>query len=70
MTDRYDYLTVALDRDIREDDAEALIQAIAMLRGVLRVEPHVVDGTGWTAKERALAEIRERISKVIWPGLA
>jgi hypothetical protein len=25
MTDRYNYLTVALEKDIRTDDAEALI---------------------------------------------
>jgi hypothetical protein len=47
MTDRYNYLTVALETDIRSDDAEALIAAIRMLRGVLKVEPNVTDPNDW-----------------------
>jgi hypothetical protein len=39
MTDRYHALTVVLDREIRTDDAEDIINAIKQLR-------HVVDVTG------------------------
>ena len=34
MTDRLNALTVSLDRDIREDDAEVIINAIKAIRGV------------------------------------
>ena len=34
MTDRLNALTVSLDRDIRDDDAEVIINAIKAIRGV------------------------------------
>lgn len=43
MTDRYDYLIVALEKNTDEDDASSLIEAIKMLRGVLSVHGHVAD---------------------------
>ena len=52
MTDRYSSLTVVLERDIRDDDAEPLIAAIRQLRGVLRVVPKVADA-GEVARQRA-----------------
>lgn len=67
MTDRYNYLTVALEMDTRSDDAEALIKAISMMRGVLKVTPHVVDGTDWTAVERARREFGEKLWEIIYP---
>ena len=39
MTDRHAGYVVALDRDIREDDAEAIISAISMIKGVMAVQP-------------------------------
>jgi hypothetical protein len=44
MTDRHTGYLVTLDKDIREDDAEQLIAAIEMLRGVLNVTPVVSGG--------------------------
>jgi len=41
MTDRYNALVVVLDRDIREDDAEHLINAIKMIKGVVDVTGNV-----------------------------
>lgn len=61
MTDRYHALTVILDKEIRSDDAENLISAIKMIRGVLDVNPHVSDITTHMAEERAKFEIRERL---------
>jgi len=43
MTDRFHTLTVTLEREIRDDDAEALIKAIMQLRGVLDVQGEVAD---------------------------
>jgi hypothetical protein len=61
MTDRYNYLTVILEDDIRSDDAEPLIKAIGMLRGVLAVQPHVANASDRTAQERARHELREEL---------
>jgi len=65
MTDRINYLTVALERDIRDDDVEPLITAIKMLRGVRAVKANVADGTGWTAEAR----VRAALQKKLWDTL-
>ncbi len=39
MTDRYAGFVVVLDEDVREDDAQATINAIRQIKGVLGVEP-------------------------------
>jgi len=38
MSDRYNYLTVALEQDMRDDDVEILINAVKMLQCVLDVK--------------------------------
>jgi hypothetical protein len=67
MTDRFSYITVALERDIREDDAEALLNAIRMMRGVLAVEPQITTPEVWTATERAKRELEQKIWEVLYP---
>lgn len=61
MTDRYNYLIVALEQDIRSDDAENLILCIQTLKGVLAVTPNVVDGTGWTAEARVRLDVQRKL---------
>lgn len=39
MTDRIKGFAVTLEKDIREDDAEIVISAILLLRGVAAVQP-------------------------------
>lgn len=65
MSDRYFALTVALDKDMKDEDAEAIIEAIRMIRGVLSVEPHVADIVNWTATERARSHLIGRILEVL-----
>lgn len=67
MTDRFNSLTVVLERDIREDDAEALINAINQLRGVLSVSGNVSDVTSHIAEERAKREIGDKLWSVLYP---
>jgi hypothetical protein len=61
MTDRYHSLIVVLEKDIRDDDAEELIKAIKMLRGVLAVDPEVVDPTTHMAEARARIDIQQKL---------
>ena len=66
MTDRYNMLTVVLAKDIREDDAAALINAIRMLKGVLAVEPHVADPQDFLAELRAREHLRAKLHWVLF----
>lgn len=43
MTDRYSGFVVSLEKDIREDDAQATIAAIQQIKGVIGVQPVVGD---------------------------
>lgn len=68
MTDRFNALTVVLEKDIREDDAQALIAAISQLRGVATVTGNVVDNlTASVERTRARIEIGEALWKVLHP---
>ena len=50
MTDRFCALTVSLERDIRDDNAQGIIDAIKQLRGVLSVEGNVANSELWVAE--------------------
>ena len=69
MTDRINGFAVVLEKDLREDDAEALIQAVLQLRGVQTVIPNVAqpDFAGTRARqqlaEKMLALIREECAR-------
>jgi hypothetical protein len=65
MTDRLDTLTVALETDMREDDAQALISAIQQLRGVLKVEGNVTDPAAWLS----YARVRRELTDKLWGAL-
>ena len=65
MTDRYASVLVTLEHDMREDDAEQLLAAIRMLRGVLDVTPAVSDSHLWVAENRA----RQRLIQQLWEVL-
>lgn len=67
MTDRFNSLFVVLTKDIREDDAETLINAIKMIKGVLSVTPRVADPSDQIAYERARVEIAEKMWAVLLP---
>ncbi len=67
MTDRYHSLTVILEKDMRDDDAERMIEAIQMIKGVLDVKPVISDPTSWMAEERARRELGEKLWNVLYP---
>jgi hypothetical protein len=67
MTDRYAAFTVTLDQDIREDDAQAIINAIKMVKHVRSVTPHVANWEFHTAVERVRFEIWDKVREAIYP---
>ena len=67
MTDRYHGLVVVLDKDMRTDDAEPLMQAIRQMRGVLSVGGEVADLTTHTAYMRAKRELESKLWEVLYP---
>jgi hypothetical protein len=70
MTDRIQNLTVILDQDYRDDDAQAIIAAISLLRGVARVIPgkpvNIIDHM---ARERAKNDLRTKIFDALNPEI-
>lgn len=65
MTDRYNGLVVAFDHDIREDDAEAVINAIRMLKGVLTVTANVSDINSHIEETRAKRDLPDKLYEVL-----
>lgn len=66
MTDRIRQLVVTLDRDVREDDLEALTGAIGQLRGVLSVsQGDAVRPEDHLAREVVRGEIRVQLFQAI-----
>ena len=65
MSDRYNYLTVVLERDLKDEEAEPLIAAIKQLRGVLSVAPNVTDATALLAEERVRSELRKKLWQIM-----
>lgn len=61
MTDRINGFTVVLSKDIREDDFEALKNAVLMLKGVVSIEPNVVNATDYIAKMQSKSEIKSKL---------
>lgn len=59
MTDRIKGVHVVFEKDIREDDAESIINAIRMVKGVSSVKGNVVNSSDWMNREL----IRQEISK-------
>lgn len=65
MTDRFYSLTVVLEKDIREDDAESIIKAILMIKKVLSVKGNVSNPATYTAETRARHELISKLFNVL-----
>lgn len=65
MSDRYNYLTVILEQDLKDEDAEPLMEAIKQFRGVLNVAMNISDSTAWLAEERAKHELRDKLWRIL-----
>jgi len=70
MTDRFAGFVVSLDKDLREDDAAATLNAIRQIKGVIDVVPVVSSGNLHIAQARAEREIERKILGVLYPRMA
>lgn len=66
MSDRIKALTVVLESDIRDDDAQPLIDAIRMLRGVVCVKADVADIDHYCAVEKARHQLQQELRDILW----
>ncbi len=65
MTDRIKGFTVALGKDMREDDCQQIINAILMIRGIENVTPLITSNDDWLARQHVKAELRESFYEFI-----
>lgn len=65
MTDRHQGYIVTLTDDFREDDAEAIINAIRMVKGVASVTPIVADYEAHMARARVRSQVADLIRDVV-----
>jgi len=65
MTDRINGFWVALAADTREDDFEATMAAVRMIKGVLAVEPHVTAYSDWVAEQRIRRELIGKLHEAL-----
>ena len=66
MTDRINAFVVILDRDIRDDDVEAITNALRMVKHVASVEPVVARSTeGMVARTRVSKWWRDKLFAII-----
>ncbi len=65
MTDRIKGYLVTLEGDIREDDAEAIQNALQMIKGVFSVEPYIKGAEDYMMETRARIETLIELSKTL-----
>ncbi|MEK6829015.1 MAG: hypothetical protein AABY15_02730 [Nanoarchaeota archaeon] len=60
MTDRVKGFTVTLEKDIRIDDVEVIMNAIRMIRGIADVQPSIAGHDDLMNQMRIKSELREK----------
>lgn len=66
MTDRHAGYIITLKEDIREEESQAVISALGLMRGVISVEPVASDLALHIAQRRARTDLGQRILDLIW----
>jgi hypothetical protein len=67
MTERWSGFLVSLEKDIREDDGEAVLNALRCIRGVIKVEPVAGGYNEAIAEERVRRELGQKLWNVLYP---
>ena len=65
MTDRLKGFTVTLERDIREDDVQKLLETIELHKGVFHVEPVLVTSEDHINRTRIRLELLQKILVIL-----
>lgn len=65
MTDRHAGYLVTLGEDIRDDDAQAILKAICLIKGVIVAEPIVADPLGMIAENRARRDLWNKMMDLL-----
>lgn len=65
MTDRVQALTVILDKPMRDDDVEHLVNAIRMMRNVKSVENVIWESHDALVEMRTAQDLRRRVLKYV-----
>lgn len=61
MSDLHHSYTVVLAKELKDEDSDAVIEAIKMIRGVADVIPHVVDSRFYVGREQARRELSTQL---------
>lgn len=65
MTYRVKGCMVVFDKDYREDEIEDILNAIKMIKGVIKVESSITTTDDYYAKEQSKYELRSKFYKFI-----
>jgi len=65
MSDRHMGYIVTLENNIKDENAQSILDAIGMVKGVISVRPVVSDFVGHMAEERA----RRKLADKLWKAL-
>jgi len=65
MTDRHAGYLVTLVEDIRDDEAEEILKAICLIKGVIVAEPIVADPLGMIAENRARRDLWNKMMDLL-----
>ncbi len=65
MTDSVHALTVVLEAPLREDDVQAIVKAILMIKGVCNVQTHIADVNHYASYERARQDLLLQLYTVL-----
>lgn len=65
MSDRIHTLSVVLKKNMRDDDAKCIIDAILLLKGVVKVGANISNPAHYAATEQAKHEIRMKLLEII-----
>jgi hypothetical protein len=68
MTDRHTAYIVVLEHDIRDDDAEPVLTALRMVKGVASVEPVIADYPFAVARTRRDSAWRDALYELARQG--
>lgn len=65
MSDRVKGFLVTLEKDVRLDDVDLLMQTIRYMRGVANLEPSIVNSDDFINQQRIKTDLRQKMYQFI-----